>query len=117
MVHRGLLHLHRIEVNLDEDFVGFEPKGARTEKIIRFEPITRTDQNGTHHYRRRDETTYFVMNRCPIEYTGTVRLSLPYFDHWNFPWPLDDAEEEPALRAIAKFVMGSIVDFEISLVD
>lgn len=106
LVHRNRLFLFKIRVNLDDSSAGVTPSGARLEEVTQHEPVTvYRDGPPTREYRLLRQRL-FVFDDLTIPFTGAMRVSRPYFDPWNLPWPVQDGDWDPAEQRTLLFVRG-----------
>jgi hypothetical protein len=109
MVLENRLYLFKVEVSLPSDFDRQRIFGRRREVVCRYEPMTRVDKTGQHGFIQEWRTEYLVLDGCRVDLTGTLRLSLPYFDAWETPTqahPDDRVTDTMELR----FVNGELVE-------
>lgn len=94
LVHRDLLYLFKVEVTLHPEDADLLPFGARREVVTRHERYEVHDGNGMHLEDRPRRSEYLVFDDLIVRFTGRLKLSYPFSDHWEIPWPICDEDEE-----------------------
>ncbi len=110
------LYLHKMEVNLAPEYIDHVPSydgiSAGKEVVTRYEPMTRTDSEGTRDDWWKHEFVYFVFGggNLKIKGTGEIRLLYPHIDLWEIPYT-DDEEDlfTKQVRAVLTFDNGQLV--------
>jgi len=112
LIHRRHLHLFKIEVSLNPKRRPSAPYGvSRREINYRFEPIEVHDERGTRAEIRRWRYDIYVYDDLVVPFTGKMRLSRPYFDYWEAPWPLDDDDEKVIEETLLLFENGLLISY------
>lgn len=109
LIWHGRLLLFKIEVTLHPEDKGILPFGARREIVKRYDQLEHWGNEGMKMIERLREYEYLVFDDLEIALSGTLKLSYPYFDYWEVPWPIPTNEEEPQRWAEAVFEKGRLV--------
>lgn len=110
LIHKGRLMLFKVEVSLPtEDQGKLLPFGARREIVLRYDQMEVHDKRGMRMEQRERRYEYFVFDDLFIPFTGILGLSLPYFDYWETPWPIDDNDEESTEQMDIEFEEGRVL--------
>ena len=119
LVYNDSIYLHKIEVNLGKDSLGFIPKNAAKEIITTYEPVTmfgdpkrfNIHNVGKQSYQKH-EYVYFVFGGgdFKLAYTGELTLLFPYIDYWEIPATEDYPDPEFTKRAVLTFEEGILVE-------
>jgi hypothetical protein len=111
LVWHDRLLLFKVEVTLHPEDKGVLPFGARREIVQRYDQLESWDSAGMKMVQRLREYEYLVFDDVNVDFTGSIQLSYPYFDYWDVPWPIAEADEEPQRRAEAVFEAGRLLDW------
>ena len=84
MVFKGQFYLFKVEVELSDEDRDLIPFGARREVRQIYEPLEVHDNQGMHFEERLYEHRYFIYDDLKINFTGTLDLSFPLWDPWDF---------------------------------
>jgi hypothetical protein len=68
------------------------------------------DEKGKRAEIRRWRYDVYIYDDLVIPFAGELRLSHPYFEYWDFPWPLGDEDEKPSEEVLLRFENGLLVD-------
>ncbi len=112
LIFKEQLYLFKVEVELRDKDKNLVPFGARREIRQIYEPLEVNDKNGMHFEERLHESHYFIFDDLKIDFSGTIELSYPIWDPWDYPWPLDEEDIEPTEECIVEFSNGKVVSIE-----
>ena len=112
LVFKNQLYLFKVEVELADKDKNLIPFGARREIRKIYEPVEVHDNDGVHYRENVYVQHYFIYDDLKIKFTGSLLLSFPYWDPWEYPWPLDSDDIEPSQEAEVVFVDGKVVGFD-----
>lgn len=99
------------------EYLEYIPAGAGKEVVTRYEPMSRTDSEGTREDWWKYVFVYYVFGGGDLKINGTGEISLlyPSIDLWDFPATADEGKLfEYQKRAILTFQNGVLIDETIN---
>lgn len=109
LVHRRQLYLFKTEVTLAPENKGVLPFGSRREVVLRYDQVEAHDRRGMHMAERKRRYEYLVFDDLLIPFSGRLRLSFPFFDYWEVPWPIDEKDDQTTEEINLEFINGLLI--------
>lgn len=114
LIFHDCLYLHKIHVNMPNEFKDLIPRRARREVITRTERMMLTDDKGTREIFQDYRITNVIFDDLLVHFTGILVLNYPHYDPWDYPQiAFQEEDMEYSEKAVVTLQSGRVVNVEI----